>query len=95
MYLFEFMYSRVDPSLNDNYKYLMGTLYAFSVLLKIEAKCWLHTKTKEDSKFEMVCPLFNPENPIDQKEQQYLRELKKHDAVYFENGFAQDLVYLI
>jgi hypothetical protein len=95
MYLFEYLFSKVDPNLNDNYKYLMGSLYAFSGLLKIEAKCWLNTKIKSDPKFKMVCQLFNAENPIDEKEQQYLRELKKHDAVYFETGFAQDLVHFI
>ena len=86
----------MDLSKNERYKYLQGTLFTVGGLLKIEAKSYLFTLKKEQGdKFHDTCPLFNEENPIDQAEQQRIRELKKHDKIYFQTDFVKEIVSFI
>lgn len=68
----------------------MGSLYALGGLLKIEAKSYLMTNNEMDKKpegFKLVCPLSNPENPVDEAEAKYLRKLKEDDLEFFNKEF--------
>lgn len=85
MALYSKLFRAVDAQPSDTHeksKFLMGSLYALGGLLKIEAKSFLMTHNESDDKpkdFKLVCPLSNPENPLDESEAKFLRKLKEDD----------------
>lgn len=64
----------------------MGSLFAIGGILKIEAKSFIKTLT-ETQDFPLMAPLINEENPIEQQEVKYLRELNKDDIDFFKKEF--------
>ena len=93
MALYSKLFRAVDAQKKDTHeknKFLMGSLYALGGLLKIEAKSYLMTNNEMDKKpegFKLVCPLSNPENPVDEAEAKYLRKLKEDDLEFFNKEF--------
>ena len=81
----------------------MGSLYALGGLLKIEAKSYLMTLNekytkdpeKNDENFKLVCELSNPENPLEEKEKQYIRHLSDDDMDFLKNVFYLVVVEFI
>lgn len=43
-------------------KYIQGSLFALGGLLKLEAKSYLHTKSKRNASLKLVCELFDESN---------------------------------
>ena len=95
MMYFAKMYSMISDEKPERNKFLMGSLYALGGLLKIEAKSYLMTLneryTKDPEKntenFKLVCELSNPENPLEEKEKQYIRHLSDEDLEFFRDVF--------
>ena len=93
MALYSKLFRAVDAQEKDSHeknKFLMGSLYALGGLLKIEAKSYLMTHNESENKpegFKLVCPLSNPENPLDESEAKYLRKLKQDDLEFFSKEF--------
>ena len=103
MMYFAKMYSMISGDKPERNKFLMGSLYALGGLLKIEAKSYLmtlnerYTKDPEKNKenFKLVCELSNPENPLEEKEKQYIRHLSDDDMEFFKNVFSLVVVEFI
>lgn len=81
----------------------MGSLYALGGMLKVEAKSYLmtcnelYTKEPEKNKigFKLVCPLTNPENPVEDKEKEYIRHLSEDEMTFFRTTFYIVMVEFI
>jgi hypothetical protein len=103
MMYFAKMYSSIEKSSTDHSKFLMGSLYALGGLLKVEAKSYLMTcnemYTKDPEKnnigFKLVCPLSNCENPLEDKEKDYIRHLSEEDLTFFRQSFYLVLIEFI
>jgi hypothetical protein len=103
MMYFAKMYSSIDKESTDHNKFLMGSLYALGGLLKVEAKSYLMTCSeyykqepeKNTIGFKLVCPLSNPENPLEDKEKEYIRHLSEDDQTFFRTTFYLIMVQFI
>jgi hypothetical protein len=103
MMYFAKMYSMISVEKPDRHKFLMGSLYALGGLLKIEAKSYLMTLNerytkdpeKNNENFKLVCELSNPENPLEEKEKQYIRHLSEDDMDFFKQTFSSVVVEFI
>ncbi len=72
----------------------MGSLFAIGGILKIEAKSFLKTLS-ETQDFPLMAPLINEENPMEQQEVKYLRELSKDDIEFFKKEFPSIVSWFI
>jgi hypothetical protein len=103
MMYFAKMFSCIDKESNDHSKFLMGSLYALGGMLKVEAKSYLmtcnemYTKNPEKNKigFKLVSPLTNPENPLEDKEKEYIRHLSEDEMTFFRTSFYTVMVEFI
>lgn len=98
------MYASVEQAekfKNEKNKFLMGSLFALGGLLKIEAKSYLMTVNEkdddDDSKvgFDLVAPLYNEENPADEKAKKYIRKLSPEDEVFFKKQFTKVVIWFV
>ena len=62
----------------------------------MESKSYLVTmEEKLPDEFKLMAPLFNEENPVDEKEKKFMRKLSDDDIKYFQNDFYQVVVIFI
>ena len=103
MMYFAKMFACIEKESNDHSKFLMGSLYALGGMLKVEAKSYLmtcnemYTKDPEKNKigFKLVCPLTNTENPVEDKEKEYIRHLTEDELTFFRSTFYLVMVEFI
>lgn len=98
------MYASVEQAekfKNEKNKFLMGSLFALGGLLKIEAKSYLMTVNEKDDDdetkagFDLVAPLYNEDNPADEKSKKYIRKLSPEDEVFFKKQFTKVIIWFI